>query len=115
MPGDDHGRSVDRTPSISDAEPMARQRERRRLRQEEAQRAATRLAPDAGHWKVLFETRDESEWNAHIRRLRASRTRIDWTAVRLDRLCGRQTHPTTFRLSLFIPTTAPHPAEDSSG
>jgi hypothetical protein len=94
---------------------MPRQHKRRRRQQEEAQRAADRLAPDAGHWEVLFETQDESEWNAHIRRLRTSPTGIDWTAVRLDRLCGRQTHPTTFRLSLFTPTTAPHPAQDSSG
>ncbi|MDX3520353.1 hypothetical protein [Streptomyces scabiei] len=57
---------------------------------------------DAGRWEVLFETQDEAEWHTHLRRLRASDDRIDWTAVRLDRLCGRHTHPTTFRLSVFV-------------
>ncbi|GAQ62528.1 hypothetical protein SsS58_02895 [Streptomyces scabiei] len=57
---------------------------------------------DVGRWEVLFETQDESEWHTHLRRLRASDDQIDWTAARLDRLCGRDTHPTTFRLSVFV-------------
>ncbi|WEH17097.1 hypothetical protein [Streptomyces sp. VNUA24] len=57
---------------------------------------------EAGRWEVLFETQDESEWHTHLRRLRASDAQIDWTAARLDRLCGRDTHPTTFRLSVFV-------------
>ena len=67
-----------------------------------------------GRWEVLFETRDESEWHTHIRRLQASDTQIDWTAVRVDRLCGRLTQPTTFRLSLFVPNAMPDPDQDSS-
>ncbi len=63
---------------------------------------------------MLFETRDESEWHAHIRRLRASDPRIDWSAVRVDTLCGRLAHPTTFRLSLFVPKGEPAPDRDSS-
>ncbi|EFE68187.1 LOW QUALITY PROTEIN: integrase, partial [Streptomyces viridosporus ATCC 14672] len=72
-----------------DAGPMPGQRKRRCQQQDEAQLTAARFAPDAGRWEVLFETRDEAEWHAHLRRLRASDTRIDWTATRADRLCGR--------------------------
>ncbi|MFF5158812.1 hypothetical protein ACFY3N_21770 [Streptomyces sp. NPDC000348] len=93
---------------------MPGQRGRRRQQRDEGRRAAARFAPEAGHWEVLFETRDESEWHAHLRRLRASDTRIDWSATRVDRLCGRLTRPTTFRLSLFVPKSAPDPDQDSS-
>jgi hypothetical protein len=96
-----------------DAGPMPGQRKRRGQQQDGAQRAAARFAPDAGYWEVLFETQDESEWHAHIRRLRASDMQIDWTAVRMDTLCGRLTQPTTFRLSLFVPKPMPDPDRDS--
>ncbi|MDW8805450.1 hypothetical protein P1P68_11850 [Streptomyces scabiei] len=82
--------------------PMFGQRRRRRGQQSEARRTAAHFASEAGRWEVLFETQDESEWHTHLRRLRASDDQIDWTAVRLDRLCGRHTHPTTFRLSVFV-------------
>jgi hypothetical protein len=97
-----------------DAGQMPGQRKRRRHQQDEMRRAAARFAPEAGRWEVLFETQDESDWNAHIRRLRASGTQIDWTAVRVDRLCGRQTRSTTFRLSLFVPKGVPHPDQGSA-
>ncbi|MEU0343584.1 hypothetical protein ABZ092_32685 [Streptomyces bobili] len=97
-----------------DAESMPGQRKRRRQQQDEVRRAAARFAPDEGHWEVLFETQDEAEWHARVRRLRASDTQIDWTAVRVDRLCGRQTQPTTFRLSLFVPNALPHPDQNFS-
>ncbi|MFC5959693.1 hypothetical protein ACFP51_36425 [Streptomyces pratens] len=93
---------------------MPGQRKRRRQQQDEAQRAAARFAPEADRWEVLFETQDESEWHAHIRRLRVSDTQIDWTAVRVDTLCGRLTQPTTFQLSLFVPKAMPDPDQDSS-
>ncbi len=87
---------------------MPGQRKKKRQQQNEVRRAVARFASDAGRWEVLFETQDEVEWHAHIRRLRASDTQIDWTAVRVDRLCGRQTQPTTFRLSHFVPKAQPH-------
>ncbi|MEU6222043.1 hypothetical protein ABZ845_31795 [Streptomyces sp. NPDC047022] len=93
---------------------MPGQRKRRRHQQDEVQRAAARFARDAGRWEVLFETQDEAEWHAHIRRLRASDTQIDWTSVRVDRLCGRLTQPTMFRLSLFVPNAMLDPGQDSS-
>lgn len=51
----------------------------------------------------MFETQDESEWHAHLRRLRSAEEQIDWDLTRIDVLCGRLTHPTTYRLSLFVP------------
>ncbi|MFF7203282.1 hypothetical protein [Streptomyces sp. NPDC008141] len=43
--------------------------------------------------------------------MRADGEQIDWTAIRMDTLCGRSTHPTTYRLSLFVPA-AGRVAED---
>lgn len=91
---------------------MPGQRKRKRRQHDERQRAAARFAPAAGHWEVLFETQDESEWRAHIHRLRASDKRIDWTAMRMDTFCGRLTQPTTYRLSLFVPGPVPDPGQD---
>ncbi|RSS52248.1 hypothetical protein EF912_19810 [Streptomyces sp. WAC07061] len=82
---------------------MPGQRKRRRQRQEEAKRAAARFAPGAGRWDVLFESEDASEFQDHVRRLRESDPEIDWSAVRVDTWCGRLSHPTTYRLSRFVP------------
>ena len=73
------------------------------------------FAPDAGRWEVLFSTQDESQWHAHILRLRASDAQIDWTAVRADMFCGRLVQPTTYRLSLFVPNAAPDSGQASPG
>ncbi|WP_406195650.1 hypothetical protein OH807_07915 [Kitasatospora sp. NBC_01560] len=90
---------------------MPGQRKRKQRQQEAHRQAAARFAPGTGRWEVLFETQDESAWLAEVRRLRAGRTRIDWTAVRMDTFCGRSVQPTTYRLSLFVPT-GPPAAED---
>ncbi|MFE5942150.1 hypothetical protein [Streptomyces sp. NPDC056480] len=89
---------------------MPGQRKRRRQRQRELvdlSRAADRFGPDAGRWELCYTTEDESEWQAELRRLRTEEPGLDWDAVRLDMLCGRSTHPTTYRLSLFVPHPAP--------
>ncbi|MFD4601921.1 hypothetical protein ACFWPQ_28295 [Streptomyces sp. NPDC058464] len=93
---------------------MPGQRKRRRQRKDEMRRAADRFAPEAGRWEVRFETQDEPEWREHIRRLRASDTQIDWSAARMDTLCGRLMQPTTYRLSLFVRNKVPVPGKDSS-
>ncbi|MEW1776698.1 hypothetical protein [Streptomyces sp. NPDC086777] len=93
---------------------MPEQHKRRRQHRDERQRAADRFAPEAGRWEVLFETQDAPEWREHMRRLRASDTRIDWSATRVDTFCGRLTQPTTYRLSLFVPDGVPEPGTDSS-
>ncbi|MFC8284643.1 hypothetical protein [Streptomyces cyaneofuscatus] len=43
--------------------------------------------------------------------MRAEGSRIDWSAVRMDTLCGRLKQPTTYRLSLFVPNSGPGPEE----
>ncbi|MEU0850845.1 hypothetical protein ABZ387_23175 [Streptomyces flaveolus] len=83
---------------------MPGQRKRRRAEQDARRRAADRTAPGTGHWEVLFETRDESQWDAHLRALRAGEERIDWATTRIDTLCGRLSQPTTYRLSVFVRT-----------
>lgn len=65
------------------------------------------MAADAGRWEVVVETQDVSEWRSRIRRLRAERNEIDWSMARMDTLCGRLVHPTTYRLSVFVPGSAP--------
>ncbi|MFB6525959.1 MULTISPECIES: hypothetical protein [unclassified Streptomyces] len=90
---------------------MPGQRKRRRQRQRERadrSREADRFGPDAGRWELRYATTDESEWHAELRRLRTEEPGLDWDAVRLDMLCGRSTHPTTYRLSVF----APHPTPE---
>ncbi|MFI9065335.1 hypothetical protein ACIGQE_26265 [Streptomyces sp. NPDC053429] len=96
---------------------MPGQRKRKRRQQAERERAAARFAPGAGHWEVLFTTQDESRWRAYVERLRASasapapasvsasssETGVDWSAMRVDVLCGRLVQPTTYRLSRFVP------------
>ncbi|MFE9013526.1 hypothetical protein [Streptomyces cyaneofuscatus] len=93
---------------------MPGQRQRRRQPPGEPRPSAERFAPEAGRWSVLFETQDASERHAYVRRLRAEDTRIDWSAVRMDTLCGRLKQPTTYRLSLFVPNSAPGRPEEGA-
>ncbi|MEU3202954.1 hypothetical protein ABZ702_03535 [Streptomyces cyaneofuscatus] len=93
---------------------MPGQRKRRRQPPGEPRPSAERFAPEAGRWSVLFETQDASERHAYVRRLRAEGSRIDWSAVRLDTLCGRLKQPTTYRLSLFVPNSGPGRPEEGA-
>ncbi|MEU6375256.1 hypothetical protein [Streptomyces sp. NPDC046909] len=90
---------------------MPGQRKRKR-QQGGGRQAAVSTGPGAGRWQVIFETQDESEWHAHLRRLRAGSERIDWARTRIDTLCGRLLHPTTYRLSLFVPGPVCDPNQD---
>lgn len=84
---------------------MPGQRKRRRKQQDEWRRRAARTAPGKGHWEVVFETQDESQWDAYVRALRAGKVRIDGESTRVDVLCGRLMQPTTYRLRVFVPDT----------
>jgi hypothetical protein len=81
------------------------QKKRRDRAQEAQRRLERRTAPDAGRWVVQFETQDHAEWCGYLRRLRAGPERIDPELVRLDTFCGRDEHPTTYRMSLFVPNS----------
>ncbi|QLJ02443.1 hypothetical protein HZZ00_16350 [Streptomyces sp. NEAU-sy36] len=76
---------------------MPGQRKRKRRQQAAGARSG------AGHWQVVFETQDRAEWQAYLSRLRARPEPADWSTTRVDTLCGRLAHPTTYRLSLFVP------------
>ncbi|MFC9327102.1 hypothetical protein [Kitasatospora sp. NPDC057015] len=99
---------------------MPGQGKRRRQRSELRERAAAAWAAEAerpGHWEVVFETRDESDWSnqlpTRIRRLRAERGVTDERLIRVDVLCGRTVQPTTYRLSLFVPADAVPPSAEA--
>ncbi|GLY48332.1 hypothetical protein [Lentzea sp. NBRC 102530] len=67
-------------------------------------RAAARTAPGTGEWVVRFETQDHREFRDHMRRLEVERPPdFDPELSRIDTFCGRETHPTTCRLSVFVP------------
>lgn len=53
---------------------------------------------------MLYRTQDEAEWQAYVQHLRATDKSIDWTMVRVDTFCGRLVQPTTYRLSVFVPS-----------
>lgn len=93
-------------PACRDAGPVPGQRKQKRQHEASRQQAAARFA-EAGHWDVLIETQDELDWRAQVRRLRAENQQIDWASVRIDTLCGRMLQPTTYRLSLFVPSEVP--------
>ncbi|MEU3839617.1 hypothetical protein AB0E88_06235 [Streptomyces sp. NPDC028635] len=86
---------------------MPGQRKRKRRQQAEVLRAVDRFAPEAGRWEVLFVTRDEAAWHAYVEQLRTEQPHMDWSATRVDVMCGRLTQPTTYRLSRFVPHGTP--------
>ncbi|BFV59590.1 hypothetical protein KCMC57_up46940 [Kitasatospora sp. CMC57] len=79
---------------------MPGQRKRKQREQEARRRHAAAYAN--ARWEVIYETQDYSEWQAYVRRLRAERL-YDESSLRIDTLCGRLQHPTTYRLSAAVP------------
>ncbi|MFG2823477.1 hypothetical protein ACGFX4_29135 [Kitasatospora sp. NPDC048365] len=89
---------------------------KRKRRQEQARqdRTATTCPADVeACWQVVFETQDYDDWQAYLRRIRAERTYEGESELRVDTLCGRLVHPTTYRLSVRLPggVVAAPPAE----
>lgn len=78
---------------------MPGQRKRKRSRE----RAHRRTAETPGRWEPLFSTGDQAELRAYLRRLQAEDTGIDPELLRIDTFCGRLTHPSSHRVSLFVP------------
>ncbi|MFJ1751800.1 hypothetical protein [Kitasatospora sp. NPDC088134] len=66
----------------------------------------------AGTWEVLFETRDYREWADFVRRLQAENRHGPEHELRMDAFCGGSVHPTTYRLSRFVP---PAPGAPGAG
>lgn len=78
---------------------MPGQRKRKRSRE----RAGRRVAETPGRWEPLFSTGDQAELRAYVRRLQAEGAVTDLNLLRIDTFCGRLVHPTTYRVSLFVP------------
>ncbi|MFD6889710.1 hypothetical protein [Streptomyces sp. NPDC059957] len=78
---------------------MPGQRKRARSRM----RATQRTADIPGRWEPLFSTTEQSELREHFRRLRSEGTVTDPSQIRIDTHCGRLAHPSTYRISLFVP------------
>ncbi|MFE5538812.1 hypothetical protein [Streptomyces sp. NPDC056492] len=77
---------------------MPGQQKRKRSRE----RAHRRAAAVPGHWEPLFSTQVHAELKEYVRRLYTERD-IDPECVRIDQFCGRLTHPTSYRVSVFVP------------
>ncbi|MFF4105285.1 hypothetical protein [Streptomyces sp. NPDC001903] len=77
---------------------MPGQQKRKRSRE----RAHRRAAAVRGHWQPLFSTQEQAEMKEYVRRLATERG-ISPECVRIDQFCGRLTHPSTYRVSVFVP------------
>ncbi|MCC0097589.1 hypothetical protein K7B10_22950 [Streptomyces flavotricini] len=80
---------------------MPGQQKRKRSRE----RAHRRAAAVRGHWEPLFSTQVQTEMKEYVRRL-CSEREISPECVRIDQFCGRNTHPSTYRVSVFVPESS---------
>ncbi|MFE2553874.1 hypothetical protein ACFXGI_35945 [Streptomyces sp. NPDC059355] len=78
---------------------MPGQQKRKRSRE----RAHRRAAAVRGHWEPLFSTQVHAEMKEYVRRLIAEGEVTDPETLRIDQFCGRLTHPTSYRVSVFVP------------
>ncbi|WP_327132471.1 hypothetical protein OG311_16815 [Streptomyces sp. NBC_01343] len=78
---------------------MPGQQKRKRSRE----RAHRRAAAVRGHWEPLFSTQVHAEMKEYVRRLIADGEVTDPDTLRIDQFCGRLTHPTSYRVSVFVP------------
>ncbi|MET9886206.1 hypothetical protein ABZZ20_24345 [Streptomyces sp. NPDC006430] len=78
---------------------MPGQRKRKRSRE----RAYRRAEDVPGRWEPLFSTQEQAEMKEYVRRLHAEGTVTDPSQLRFDTFCGRLVHPTSYRVSIFVP------------
>ncbi|MFJ9055350.1 hypothetical protein [Streptomyces sp. NPDC102409] len=69
-------------------------------------RGAAPASDRAGRWDVVLETQDPVEFRERVRRLQTGPRPADLSELRIDTLCGRLAHPTTYRLSRYVPSDA---------
>ncbi|WP_405491828.1 hypothetical protein [Streptomyces sp. NBC_00096] len=81
---------------------MPGQRKRKRSRE----RARQRTEDTPGRWEPLFSTQDQAELREHLHRLVTDGTAKDPSQLRIDTYCGRLAHPSTYRISIFVPDTS---------
>lgn len=76
-----------------------------RKRKQKQRRDWERSRPDRvpGHWEPLFSTQVHSELKEFTRRLHEEGTVTDPAQLRIDMFCGRLTHPSSYRVSVYVP------------
>ncbi|MFJ7776260.1 hypothetical protein [Streptomyces yangpuensis] len=76
-----------------------------RRRKERQRRHDERHRPEnvPGRWEPVFESQQDAELRDFLRRLRAEGTVTDPSRIRIDMFCGRLIHPTTYRVSIYVP------------
>lgn len=82
--------------------PGQRKRKQRRLRETDRRS----LPEGPGRWETLLSTEDHEEFRTFVHRMYAQGLATDPNLVRLDQFCGRLQHPTTYRVSVFVPAPA---------
>ncbi|WP_328739792.1 hypothetical protein OHA91_21750 [Streptomyces erythrochromogenes] len=80
---------------------MPGQRRRRQRQQRHDERHRPECVP--GRWEPLFETQGHTELQQFLRRFQEEGRVTDPAHIRIDTLCGRLTHPTTYRVSAYVP------------
>ncbi|WP_060179458.1 hypothetical protein [Streptomyces sp. IMTB 1903] len=80
---------------------MPGQRRRRQRRQRHEERHRPEAVP--GRWEPLYETQEQAELREFLRRLRDEGRVTDPAHIRIDTFCGRLTHPTAYRVSVYVP------------
>ncbi|MEV6729668.1 MULTISPECIES: hypothetical protein [unclassified Streptomyces] len=78
---------------------MPGQRKRKRSRE----RSQRRVQDIPGHWEPLFSTQVQAEMKEYVRRLIAEGKVTNPELLRIDQFCGRLVHPTSYRVSVFVP------------
>ncbi|MGW6833326.1 hypothetical protein ACWGCI_07925 [Streptomyces sp. NPDC054949] len=78
-----------------------------RARREREAAARRRRAERAGHWERRFVTDDRTRFREEAEALRHQGFADE--DIRIDMLCGRLTHPTTYVLSVFVADPGPDP------
>ncbi|NYJ33850.1 hypothetical protein [Nocardiopsis aegyptia] len=78
-------------------------KQRRRREREARRRAERERRVEGGRWEVVLETTDEADWHERRGRVRADLAHVRDEDLRIDVLCGRGIHPTTYRLSVLVP------------
>ncbi|MEV6678515.1 hypothetical protein AB0N09_16890 [Streptomyces erythrochromogenes] len=80
---------------------MPGQRRRKQRQQRHDERHRPENVP--GRWEPLHETQEQAELREFLRRLRYEGGVTDPAHIRIDTFCGRLTHPTTYRVSVYVP------------
>ncbi|WP_079250771.1 hypothetical protein [Streptomyces amritsarensis] len=66
-------------------------------------RSGTGRKPSPAAGSRFYETQEQAELREFLRRLRDEGRVTDPAHIRIDTFCGRLTHPTAYRVSVYVP------------